>query len=298
MKSVFLAVLVMTGIFVFLCFSNVNKLGASPRKNQKEKLPSRKKINEGDPGTITVTRKWELPATLTEISGLAYINAERFACIQDEIGTIFIYNIATSSVEKQIPFAGIGDYEGITLVNDTAWVVRSDGHLFEIKGISSEKPGVNEYSTNLAARPNFESLCYDPLHNRLLMASKNGEPDNRGYKGIYAFDLTSKSIMTEPVFLIDLSDKILAGTHPKKNSGRGLMPSEFAIHPVTHELYITDGPAAKLLVLDSSGIIRKLYTMNPREFPQAEGITFTPRGELFISNEGLKEPGNILKVEY
>ena len=150
MKSVFLALLVLIGTGMVLCFGNVKRPGAS-RKNQKE-------INVPDPGTITVTKKWDLPATLAEISGLAYITGDKFACVQDEIGTIFIYNTASSSIEKQIPFAGMGDYEGITLVNDTAWVVRSDGHLFEIKGVHSEKAEVKEYPTNLAARPNFESI--------------------------------------------------------------------------------------------------------------------------------------------
>ena len=75
------------------------------------------------------------------------------------------------------------------------------------------------------------------------------------------------------------------------------MPSEIAIHPVTNEIYITDGRNPKLLILDASGAIKKLYQLNKNEFSQPEGLTFKPDGEMLIANEGVKQPGNILTVK-
>ena len=49
-------------------------------------------------------------------------------------------------------------------------------------------------------------------------------------------------------------------------------------------------------MMDNSGNIKKLIELG-KEFSQPEGITFSPQGEIFISNEGGQEPGNILKVE-
>lgn len=74
------------------------------------------------------------------------------------------------------------------------------------------------------------------------------------------------------------------------------MPSAIGIHPATRGIYITDGPGARLLVMDASGNIESLHQLG-KDFAQPEGLTFSPRGELFISNEGTKQPGNILKVE-
>ena len=87
---------------------------------------------------VKVIKRWDLPAVLTEISGLAGMDNERFACIQDELGNIYVYNTAIAKIEKEISFAGFGDYEGITLVGDTAWVVRSDGRLYEVNNMKME----------------------------------------------------------------------------------------------------------------------------------------------------------------
>ncbi len=79
-------------------------------------------------GGISIQEKWELPSELKEISGIAYLDEQRFACVQDEQGIVYIYNTAKKAIEQKIPFAGAGDFEGLTLVDKTAWVVRSDGH--------------------------------------------------------------------------------------------------------------------------------------------------------------------------
>ena len=90
-----------------------------------------------------------MPKDLTEISGLSYLDEQRFVCVQDELGKIFIYNIGSSSVEKEIPFGGVGDYEGLAVVDKTVWVLRADGKLFEVSNLDAAKPAVKEYSTHL-----------------------------------------------------------------------------------------------------------------------------------------------------
>jgi len=51
-----------------------------------------------------------------------------------------------------------------------------------------------------------------------------------------------------------------------------------------------------VLIMDYSGTIKKFYQLG-KDFAQPKGITFSPQGEIFISNEGTKQSGNILKVE-
>ncbi len=295
-KTVVLLVLATTVIFLW---SDIKDVVASSSK--KEKTKSGKKVSEqvevSEPASagIVVAKKWDLPKVLSEISGLAYIDADRFACVQDEQGTIFIYNTATASIEKEIPFAGPGDYEGLTLVNETAWVVRADGHLYEVENISSSKPAIKEFSTHLTVDHNVEGLCYDKKNNRLLLAIKDAEPASKDYKGIYAFDLTNRKMPTEPVFKIDLTNAVFSTSKSKKNDA--IMPSAIGIHPITGDMFVTDGRKAKLLVMDATGSIKKLYQLNSTEFSQAEGITFKPDGKMYISNEGPKKPANILQVE-
>ena len=77
-----------------------------------------------------------------------------------------------------------------------------------------------------------------------------------------------------------------------------MQPSAIAIHPKTGDLYITDGAKPKLLIMDQQGAIKTVKILNSKEFNQPEGISFSPEGGLFISNEGSKQPGNITEVKY
>jgi uncharacterized protein YjiK len=262
-------------------------------KNKEDETNSRELTTTG----VAVIKRWEMPKELTEISGLSYIDDKRFACVQDELGTIFIYNIASSSVEKKIPFGAMGDYEGLSVVDETVWVLRADGKLFEVSNINAAKPVVKEYGTHLTMKQDSEGLCYDKKNKRLLIAIKGVEPDTEDYKGIYAFDLTSKKMDQQPVFKIDLLNKVFETNGSGKKKRGSMNPSGIAIHSLNGDMYITDGRNSKLLITDAAGTIKKLYSLNTNEFSQPEGITFNAAGDLFIANEGTKQPGNILQVK-
>ena len=245
---------------------------------------------------ITIVNKWEMPKSLIEISGLSYLDDHHFACIQDELGKIFIYNIRSSSVEKEISFGASGDYEELAVVGETIWVLRSDGKLFEVNKMNTSKPSVNEYSTQLTIKQDCEGLCYDKKNNRLLIAIKGAEPNTDNYKGIYAFDLSSKKMDQQPVFKIDLQNKVF-GNGSNKKKRNTINPSGISIHPANGDIYIIDGRNPQLLIIDAAGNIKKLYGLNSKDFSQPEGIAFNLAGDLFISNEGAKQPGNIVQVK-
>jgi uncharacterized protein YjiK len=265
------------------------------KENKEKKKDKRNSKDNGDNSVsdVLILQTWELPSDLKEVSGISYIDEQRIACIQDEEGTIFIFNRASDKIEKEIPFAGTGDYEGIAVKGNTAYVVRADGRLYEVD-MSAGKSSVKEYKTPLTAEHNVEGLCYDKNKDQLLLAIKDDEPAKPGYKGIYAFDLSKKTFIKDPAFKIDLQHEVISTTQDKKN--KSIMPSAIAIHPLTNDIFITDGPKANLLIMDKSGIIKRLVQLG-NDFSQPEGITFSPQGEIFISNEGSKQPGNILKIE-
>ena len=239
---------------------------------------------------VTIAQKWDMPAVLKEISGIAYIDNERFACIQDEQGVIYIYNHTTGKVEKEVSFASPGDYEDIALVGRTAWVVRADGKLFEVD-LNSGK--ATQHSTPLTQEHNVEGLAYDKANSRLLLAIKDDEPNGADSKGIYGFDLATKKLANSPVYKIDLAHEQFATGKGKK--GKGIKPAALGIHPATGEIYVTDGPKSRLLIMDSKGAIKELLPLG-KAFEQPEGLTFSPEGDLYISNEGNKQAGNILSV--
>jgi uncharacterized protein YjiK len=242
-----------------------------------------------------VLQKWEMPAELEEISGITYLDASSFACVQDEVGKIFIYNTTSRSIEKEIPFGDNGDYEGLAIVNETAYVLRSDGVIIAVKNYLSASPSIIQYKTQLNADQDTEGLCYDKKNERLLIAIKGSDSNRRGTKSLYAFDLKKRQFQEEPVVSIDLSSKML-NADSKKKKGK-LKPSEVGVHPKNGNIYITDGARPKLVILDQNGKVKAVKKLDGSDFNQPEGIAFSPQGELFISNEAGKEPANILKVE-
>ena len=71
----------------------------------------------------------KLPAILNEISGLTDIDNNYIACTQDELGIIFIVDVNTGKIREQYEFEAIGDFEGLTNVNGTFYILRSDGRI-------------------------------------------------------------------------------------------------------------------------------------------------------------------------
>ena len=274
--------------------SEAMAIGQVDKKSKKEK----KKDKEPEGATaehppVAVAGKWEMPQELVEISGIAWLDKDRFACVQDELGKIFIYSLASRSVVNEIPFGDAGDYEGIAVTGGTAYVVRADGKLFEVAGFESGKPSVKQYATHLTVKQDVEGLCYDAKGGRLLVSIKGSETHTKDYKGIYGFDLSSKTMAKEPVYKIDLTQPALT-SGKKKNT---FQPSDLEIHPKSGDLYITDAATGKLAVMKTSGEVTQVYSLSKSEFTQPEGISFNNQGEMFISNEGAKGKGNILKVK-
>ena len=230
-------------IFIFLSIgiaftirsTDIEKV-LTEKKDKKDKK-DKKKDKEEIVGSldIQILEKYDVPDVLKEISALVYLDENRFACIQDEIGKIFIYNTGTKKLEKEIPFAAAGDYEGLAIAGQTAFVLRADGTIFEVKNYNSGKPSTRMHKTHLTANHNSEGMCYDSSNNRLLIAIKGTEPRSTDYKGIYSFSLSDMKMHQDPVYKIDLNNPAFDEFKSKK-PGSQMQPSEIAIHPKTGDI--------------------------------------------------------------
>ncbi|HEY0356703.1 MAG TPA: hypothetical protein VGC29_10885, partial [Flavisolibacter sp.] len=201
--GILLGAVILLGAFIFWRDLYGSVKGKQTAKDRKEKETVGQNANG-----ISILRQWDLPGDLKEVSGIAYMDDNRFACIQDEEGTIFIYNRSTNKIENRISFAGPGDYEDIAIQGQTAYVVRADGRLFQVDRDQGED-SMKEYATGLTEDHNVEGLVFDAANNRLLMAIKDEEPGNKDYKGIYAFDIKSKKFIDEPLVKISMDETVL-----------------------------------------------------------------------------------------
>lgn len=278
-------------LIFFLFFIIIACTESEPQKvkAQLPETPYKKKES-----TVNIIKRWELPGVLREISGIASIDEKRIACIQDEKGAIFIYNLEKSEIEREIPFHGRGDFEGIALVDEVVYALRSDGIIFKVDDIGNDKPNISTFSMGFKNSQDAEGLCYDKANDRLLVAGKGPDPNFKSKKGIYAYDLKTSKVDKNPAYLIDLKDDKL--DPKKKKINKTLNPSEILINPETDEIMISDRDG-RLVFMNRNSEILRVVELPDSDFKAVEGMCFDDDGNLYISNEFAgKDPGLILLV--
>ncbi len=255
---------------------------------------------------------YSLPATLYEVSGITEIDASTIACVQDEHGIVFIHDLNKNKTIRTISFGYEGDYEDIARVNNTLYVLRSDEALVEISNFNDKNFIRKAYPVSIPGK-DCEGLCYDKKNNRLLLAPKEiseDNPENKGKRFIYGFDLKTKALIKGPVLRFDIQEierfaqennikvPVKGKKGEKEKPDLKLRISAMGIHPLTNRLFVISGPESMLYVFDLNGKIQYLKKLDNKLFPQPEGITFMKNGDLLISNEGIKDFATIVRFNY
>jgi uncharacterized protein YjiK len=290
--AIFITAFIVLSVLIAFTIRTTDVLEKKPVASIAQAIKNRGGLPYAD---VEIVERWDVPDVLKEISAIAYVDSNHFACVQDELGKIYVYSIRTGTVEKEIPFASAGDYEGLALVGSTAYVLSADGNITQVNNYFSSNPKATEHETHLTTKQDAEGLCFDKKNNRLLVAIKGKDPESDDYKGIYSFSLNTFKLSKEPVYKIDFNDEAFGKIKVKKKS-QLVQPSDIDIHPKTGDIYITEGAKPKILVMTPDGKIKTVQRLKTRDFGQPEGISFSPDGKMYISNEGKGEPGNILEL--
>jgi hypothetical protein len=234
---------------------------------------------------------YEMPNKLKEISGIDKIDESHFACIEDEHGIIYIYDVKNQSITKEIKFSNRGDFEDIALNGDTAYVLRSDGIIFRINNYNTSFV-TSVINTSLKSRANTEGICLDKINHRLLIACKGESATKEIPKHdriVYGYDLATSKFDDKPVLVISQKE-----IEAKLNTRTDFAPSAIAVHPITGDIYIIGTVGKLLLVFSSTGELKNIERLEGKYFIQPEGICITSNGNIYISNEGRAGKGNIL----
>ncbi len=253
-----------------------------------------------------------LPVILHEISGITEVDSTSVACIQDELGFIFIYDIEKNEIIRQFPFGSVGDYEGIARAGNDLYVIRSDELLIHVQDFRSARPKSMTYIADIPGR-NIESLCYDRINARLLMMPKD-IPDNnnetRDKLLIYAFDLETKKLIKGPAYSFDkhmirrfaleheINIPVMKQKGGVKEPDIKFRISAIAVHPVTGRLFLISGAEKLLFILNVNRGIENMISLDPELFTQPEGITFLRNGDMLISSEGGNRKPAIVRYNY
>jgi uncharacterized protein YjiK len=265
------------------------------------------KASDSDPAEsydlTKVVNRWELPATLKEVSGNTWVDANHLLVIEDLHPHLYLLRLDNGKgiIEKDIPFAADKkrkfDIEDVTRVNNTAYALWSHGTIYKIDDWQTT-PKVQELPTFLTKENNTEGICYDPESGNLLVACKNesdAQDEKKSTRAVYSFDTRSNQLLQEPFLLIHKKDF-------EKAEGEKIdfYPSAIAVHPKTHDIYILSTKGTKCLAqYGRNGKLKNFQYLDKAELPQPEGICFSPEGTMYISSEGRHgEPAVVCQFAY
>ncbi|WP_245768060.1 SdiA-regulated domain-containing protein [Pedobacter insulae] len=245
-------------------------------------------------------QKYSMPDILQEISGIAFNKGDNTFVYaqQDEDGKLFKLPLGSKD-ETVTKFAGKGDYEDVSVINNWVILLKSNGDLFSfpLSETKNESTGMVKENTGLVPKGEYEGMFADEATGNVYLLCKNCKTDKgskltSGY--VFAFN-NNGTFKAKGTFKINAS-KIDNLTGKKKGT---FHPSALAINPLTKEWYIISSVNKVLVVLDSKWGIKNAYHLSSNTFNQPEGIAFDKQGNLYISNEGSEtQVGNILRFDY
>ncbi len=262
---------------------------------------------------------FEMPESLKEISGLS-MTADRtnLAAVNDEEGIIFLISKMNGEITKEIKFWDDGDYEGIEIAGDDAYIVKSSGTIYQVKNYDTDSLKTHKVKSFLNKDNDVEGLACDPDSCVLLIGCKGkiakGEDEGATFKkAIYEFNFTNMVMLNKPAFLLTLPDiqdylahlemdhdnlDKLQKDFSSERAEFKFSPSGIAIHPISKNVYVTSSKGKLLLVLSPEGKILHLQKLKKKDHAQPEGICFDDDGTMYIANEGKDDKAKVYKFLY
>lgn len=251
----------------------------------------------------------KLPKKLKEISGLSIDEEGNIFAVQDENGIVF--KITEEDIEET-EFRKDGDYEGIEVVGNHVYVIKSSGTVYKISNLGKPEQIREDFNDFLDDDNDVEGLGYDKESNSLLLVCKGHGKEKKGVRGVYKFNLETNKLDDEPYFRVDIEAVLLEVKHcaeklkdeaflkliEKKGNDITFAPSAIAVHPISKNLYMTSSRGKMLLVTNNKGEIIHLAKLDKSIHEQPEGLAFDAAGNLYISNEGKDKEGMIYKFDY
>jgi hypothetical protein len=249
------------------------------------------------PDGYDFSKPWQLnlPIELDEISGIVYYpkDSSVFA-INDEFGWLYKIHLMGRSKEiRKWKFSEHGDYEDLVMIDSIFYALQSNGNI--VAFTFSDSNSVLRHDSQFPDKGNeFEILYYDSILQKLSLICKDCDVDKKKSLTKYFFNPATKTYL-DTTNMIDVNKiAIMMGEKNLK-----FKPSAAAVHPVTGELFIISAVNDLLVITDAQGNPKISFQIDGKLFKQPEGITFTPEGDLIISNEAAdKGVANILLFKY
>lgn len=245
--------------------------------------------------------KFNMPESLLEISGIAFHKdkSDTVYSIQDEDGKLYRQGWG-SKKQKHVNFGKKDDYEDVAILNETIFILNSDGTIYSFPFSESTLPEVKNLKVfkNLLPKGEYESIYANNETNQVYLLCKNCKDDkkNKTMSGsIFTYDPAKKNLIPSGQFSMDLSGMISR----EQILRTGLKSSALTRDPHTGEWYILSSVNKLLVIATPDWKVKSVHRLNSSIFNQPEGLAFDEQMNLYISNEGDElSAGNILKFKH
>ena len=221
---------------------------------------------------------------LREISGIHFYRKDTSVfAISDEMGYLFKIHLKNDYVTQKWKFDKPLDFEDVSYHDSLFYILESNGNIHTLKF----SPHGDTITTQISVfdpggkgKNEFESLYYDSSRKSFIMICKDCQNDKKSKVTAWGYD-PENHVFTPSVFTID-ADIIAKKAGQKKMKFK---PSAAEINPATGELWILSAVNSLLVRADQNGNCKEAYPLNSGLYTQPEGISFTPKGDMIISNE-------------
>lgn len=237
-----------------------------------------------------------LRSDLDEISGLQYYpkDSSIFA-VSDEHGILYKIYLRKKIVIRSWKFSDDADYEDLVLKDTTFYALQSNGILTAFSFSTRRPLSIETCTLPIEGRNDFESIYFDDYYGKIVMVCKDCERDGRKKITAFNYNPDDKTFSKKALYEIDV-DRI---KDILKNQKVKFKPSAAAVHPLTKELYLLSSVSSTIAIADRDGNIKEAFRLDNKIFTQPEGLTFTPSGDMIISNESAGiGAANILIFKY
>ncbi|MEP7233634.1 MAG: hypothetical protein ABI691_25460 [Ginsengibacter sp.] len=228
--------------------------------------------------------KLVLGDALSEISGISfYAKDSSVFAISDETGFLYKIYMKKGFRINEWTFDIKRDYEDVMLYDSAFYVLESNGNIEKLTFAPNGDTVYNRrtvFPGNNKLKREFESLYYDEEYKGFVMICKDCEDDDSKSTTAWLYDPVADSY-TPSIF------KIALGPVAEKLGLEQIKfrPSAATVNPITKDIWIVSSTNAVIVVIDHKGNMKDVFTLNTSIFNKPEGITFTPWGDLLVSNE-------------
>jgi uncharacterized protein YjiK len=259
---------------------------------------------------VNIKNSFKLDKQLNEISGLTFNDQQKLFAHNDEKGHIYQLDLQNGEIVKKFEVGDKTvkeDFEGIAFANNMFYLVTSNGDIYEFsEGKDGEEVKYEKHKTFLDADNDVEGLCYDAKNNSLLLACK-GDPGkkHKGNRAIYEFRLQDKELKKDPRFLLPVKE-IMKNYATDFSSKLGefflikddtFSPSGIEYNQAQSTFFILSFKGRMIVEISEAGTILNIYTLDPENHRQPEGITFTQDNLMIISDEAAGEKAMLTVYE-